>query len=426
MEESLSYMDQCTVICLGYISCFGNLEIQSGEADDPENLESLCTIADQELIEFGEKEELQIFLNTSACLAEKFKNSDNDEEAILECLTILQSSLDQENFNECADSIITHPIESWDKVSQILHLVYRACEQLGSAKVGTVIDVGVRYMRKNFTDFVTSQGGWRSLGFEKSQETEQLVKEEDPISSSIVLVSDEGLDQGLPPKFETAVGAGDASAAGIFTNKASPQNEEESFNLQDSSVLASPKNRTPVPLSPLSTPPFSIPSSTNTDDDRDSLATPPEMVEKPLMTESFIRAMGGEDIRRESSGNGNDFEIIGSENGASMTDSQNVMQSIEESQVSELVVEKEEISSVQSSNAQSADLVVVNEEISSEQSSTAQSELDHKVSTQTASIVETETTSEEEPILGGYLPHISLGVAAAAAVAGFFVLKKNM
>lgn len=407
MEESLSYMDQCTVICLGYISCYGSLEIRSGEAKDPENLESLCTIADQELTEFGNKEELQIFFNSSASLVEKFKNSDNDEETFAQSVMLLQGSLDQEVFNGSVDLFINHPVESWDQVSQVLHLIYRVCEQQDNAKVGSVIDVGVRYMRKNLTDFIMSQGGWRSLGVEKNQELEQFPREDDGISSSIVVVSNQELDQSSSPKLEIPEGAGDAATAG----KSSP--DQESVSLQDTSALSSPKNRPLLPLSPLSTPPFSIPSSTNTDDDRDSLATPPEMVEKPLMTDSFIRAMGGEEMRRVSSGNGNDFEIIGSENGAASTGNQSMVQSIDDVEAYDPPTEKEDIFPEQSSSMQSESQAPSNVEVSASEITKS-------------SVPEAKEPSNEESLFGGYLPHISLGVAAAAAVAGFFVIKKHV
>lgn len=55
-EESLTYMDQCRVVCLGYISNCGALEIQSAESSDPDGIKSLCNVVDQEIAEFGAKE----------------------------------------------------------------------------------------------------------------------------------------------------------------------------------------------------------------------------------------------------------------------------------------------------------------------------------------------------------------------------------
>lgn len=150
-------------------------------------------------------------------------------------------------------------------------------------------------------------------------------------------------------------------------------------------------------LSPLNTPPYSIPSSVTTDDDRDSLATPPELVEKPQMTDSYLQAMADVSvptIRRTSNSSGNGFEIINADNGIPEDSSNQMMRSIDDARARSPPVEEQQ-------QTQSA------------------------VVTETPRLHEEKQTEQSE-IFGGYLPHISLGVAVAAVAVGFFALKKNM
>lgn len=381
--ESLSFMDQCKVICLGYISAAGKEERKSGKAADPDAISSLCNIADQEVSEFGEEADLRSLVSSAALLVQKHELSIDDKEKLEDCTHTLHSFLTQEAFDECATELAPSPIDSWEKLSSILHLVYKTCATHESSKLGIIIDFGVRYMRKSATDFVTKEGGWRVLGGEP-----HMQKSDDSIiSSSMVVVPREcAMQEGATADLPHVGATGDAEVQG-----------KEDADFKADSVLASPKNQAPVPLSPLNTPPYSFPSSVTTDDERDSLATPPELVERPQMTESYLQAMG-EQARRISSASGNGFELIDSENGGS-EDNQKPTQSIDD--VKAFDPEQE----VQG-EADDESPVVARE--------AAQK---HEFP---------EEPAKEDSILGGYLPHISLGIAAATAIAGFLVMKKNM
>lgn len=52
--DTLSFLDQCTFVCLKYIVQFANIDIQQGPASAVENLSELAKIAAQEAAEFGE------------------------------------------------------------------------------------------------------------------------------------------------------------------------------------------------------------------------------------------------------------------------------------------------------------------------------------------------------------------------------------
>lgn len=376
--ESLSFMDQCKVICLGYISAAGKQE--KAKAADPDVISALCNIADQEVSEFGEEDELRCLVSAATFLLKKHESSTHDKEKLEDCTHTLHSFLTQEAFDECANELAPPPTDSWEKLSSILHLVYKTCATHESSKLGTIIDFGVRYMRKSASEFVMKEGGWKVL-------SEHYVQKSDDssISSSMVVVPREcAMQEEAAAAIPQAGATGDAEVQG--KDDADPRAD---------SVLTSPKNQMPVPLSPLNTPPYSFPSSVTTDDERDSLATPPELVERPQMTESYLQAMG-EEARRISSASGNGFELIDSENGGS-EDNHQPTQSIDDVKAFDAQQQED-----QTEDKKKADVAVPVQEQEF-----------------------AEKAVKEDSIFGGYLPHISLGIAAATAI-GFLVMKKNM
>nr|CAB3262919.1 uncharacterized protein LOC100185168 [Phallusia mammillata] len=151
----------------------------------------------------------------------------------------------------------------------------------------------------------------------------------------------------------------------------------------------------PQVLSPPASPPFSLLQG-NPDDERDSLnsATPPEMVERPPMTASLMQMMGGGDMVD----NGN--------TGASSDSSGFEMVSGGQKKIPE---PSQEMVSMPPDSELTSDAPV---------SPSLSRSYDKPIVSSAAAI-------KEESTLADYIPHISVGVAAAAACIGFLMLRKN-
>ncbi|XP_076821086.1 uncharacterized protein LOC143466524 isoform X2 [Clavelina lepadiformis] len=166
-----------------------------------------------------------------------------------------------------------------------------------------------------------------------------------------------------------------------------------------SSIVMVQKDEQPT----LDSPPFSMLQSLNDEEERESLssATPPEILDRPQMTASLIQMMGGGDATSNINSNGNtgtssdsnEFEMVGS------------------------------IGSTSASKSTSPPPSHTSPEPENEPVSSLTSRLKSFAVSEDAIAKPTELPSDGGGV-SDYLPHISIGVAAAAACIGIFMLKK--
>lgn len=361
--DTLSFLDQCTFVCLKYIVRCTTLDIQRDPPSAVEKLRELCKVAAQEAAEFGDDNELLPLVCSAYHLVGVMSRTAFDTLRLQECLKTLQSFLEQDVFGECAEVFVRPPVDSIEKVALLNHLIYKTSEAHGQAAIGAVVEIGVRYMRKEILEFINSQGGWKGIAaLAQTQQQEDL-------SLSMVIVDTEEVK----------------NLDNVITG--SRNFKGQGFDL----------TRENQPQSPLSSPPFSIPSSVNTDDDRESLPTPPEIIERPMMTDTYIEAMNLE------GGLGKPLQKIDD------------VENLDSDYMKEQLAKKPYITLTDSDESQSTCTTNVSTYEGYESTGTGKEALEQQ----------TEEETPQESMFGGYLPHLSVGVAAAAAIASLFVLKRN-
>ncbi|XP_076821085.1 uncharacterized protein LOC143466524 isoform X1 [Clavelina lepadiformis] len=178
-----------------------------------------------------------------------------------------------------------------------------------------------------------------------------------------------------------------------------PKTAFESEEILSSIVMVQKDEQQPT----LDSPPFSMLQSLNDEEERESLssATPPEILDRPQMTASLIQMMGGGDATSNINSNGNtgtssdsnEFEMVGS------------------------------IGSTSASKSTSPPPSHTSPEPENEPVSSLTSRLKSFAVSEDAIAKPTELPSDGGGV-SDYLPHISIGVAAAAACIGIFMLKK--
>lgn len=158
-------------------------------------------------------------------------------------------------------------------------------------------------------------------------------------------------------------------------------------------------------IPPTDSPPFSLLTPPAEEEEKDSLnsATPPEIIDRPPMTASLMQMMGaveGGNGNTGASSDSTEFEMVASANNSASISCPSSPKDVSDDAALE----------------RSTDSAVNKHTLTSQLQSIAESNPDV--------VSEAQDTPPEGASVSDYLPQISLGVAAAAACIGFFVLKK--
>ncbi|CAK8684125.1 unnamed protein product [Clavelina lepadiformis] len=359
--KDVSFMDQCTVTCLSFLKTVSSRDSKI----DADVLSQFQTITEREIEAFNFP--LSGYESSAQNLVEISLQFDISlvGRIATSVESIEQSELTQQTFQDATKRLIGRSnIKSWEQVSLILHLMYFTCTTLGVSRLEEIVNLTVRCLHDVAKEFIIEEGGWESVP--------KTAFESEEILSSIVMVQ---------------------------------------------------KDEQPT----LDSPPFSMLQSLNDEEERESLssATPPEILDRPQMTASLIQMMGGGDATSNINSNGNTGETIHcccikSLHQLFCNNSSLLVGTSSDSNEFEMVGS---IGSTSASKSTSPPPSHTSPEPENEPVSSLTSRLKSFAVSEDAIAKPTELPSDGGGV-SDYLPHISIGVAAAAACIGIFMLKK--
>lgn len=367
MTSTLHFEEETRIICIAYVKLQavsdGDLEplVDSCEQELKKKTEQHGEDVVKDYIELVTSFLPTLYSNVDACEKEA-----DDMEPDLKGYGYY-GIVTQDRFNQAVRSVIKNDsAESLQDITSILNLLYVLLKKNGEQHLTTVLDLTVTSFMLLGQRVIQQKHGWLRL------------PDSDPdLSSSIVLV----------PEQVTTSTAHVASPSQASYRSASP-------------VLS------PESTSPPTTPTLAI-SHDEGSESMDS-ATPPEIIEKPSnLTASLIQLI---DSEASSTQKDPDTPI----NTPTEEDAATAEEAAEEEDTPTNIVPP--ISDECTASAGSGNDLKQEEMTASTQ--------DSQYDDTTATVEDVNSNDDESSGLSSYIPHISLGVAAAAACIGLFVMKK--